>query len=250
MGVYELMEGKEVNGRGVWQMAGGWEYFMYYGSNKEWYIGGRGSMEALTPAALAAADPQQQKNMIGERLYPLIHAAQPELAGKITGMLLEMDNGELLHLLESPDALNNKINEALPQVLEAGGAATGHEDRAPFVKVKAPGGGPSYRQHVFSAIGLSESQIHAMGNPMEHSAEQLEALRLPAWARDGVEERWCWWAGGHDFDVGAWSRDADDHDFDHRCAHCNIGITQAGTTCFSCERGITQAGTTCFSCEL
>merc|ERR1739848_711152 len=36
-------------------------------------------MEPLTPAALAAATPEQQKNMIGERLYPLIHGAQPEL---------------------------------------------------------------------------------------------------------------------------------------------------------------------------
>jgi hypothetical protein len=47
MGVYELVEGKEVNGRGVWQMAGGQELFMYYAINKEWFIGtSRASMEA------------------------------------------------------------------------------------------------------------------------------------------------------------------------------------------------------------
>jgi polyadenylate-binding protein len=71
----------------------------------------------LTAQALASAPPAKQKNMIGERLYPLIQAQQPQRAGKITGMLLEMDNGELLNLLESPDALKAKVNEAV-QVLE------------------------------------------------------------------------------------------------------------------------------------
>ena len=83
--------------------------------------------EPLTAAALANASEDQQKNMIGERLYPLIHAAKPELAGKITGMLLEMDNPELLHLLESPDALQAKIQEAL-QVLEAHQQAQQQQD--------------------------------------------------------------------------------------------------------------------------
>lgn len=72
----------------------------------------------LTAAALAAAPAEAQKQMLGERLYPLINAQQPEYAGKITGMLLEMDNGELLNLLEDNKALDNKISEAM-EVLKA-----------------------------------------------------------------------------------------------------------------------------------
>ena len=48
--------------------------------------------------ALAAAPPGQQKQMIGEALFPKIRNVQPEMAGKITGMLLEMDNAELMGL--------------------------------------------------------------------------------------------------------------------------------------------------------
>merc|ERR1712060_756763 len=49
----------------------------------------------LNAAALAAAPPSVQKQMIGEKLFPAISRFQPELAGKITGMMLEMDNSEL-----------------------------------------------------------------------------------------------------------------------------------------------------------
>jgi polyadenylate-binding protein len=62
---------------------------------------------------LAQAEPGEQKNIIGEELYPRIHATNPDQAGKITGMLLEMDNAELLNLLESPEALHSKIDEAV-----------------------------------------------------------------------------------------------------------------------------------------
>merc|ERR1719446_1747367 len=72
----------------------------------------------LSAAALAAAPPGVQKQMLGEKLYPAISKHQPELAGKITGMMLEMDNSELLILLESEQQLRNKVDEAM-RVLES-----------------------------------------------------------------------------------------------------------------------------------
>ncbi|CAK9054379.1 Polyadenylate-binding protein [Durusdinium trenchii] len=87
--------------------------------------------QQLTAAALAAAPPPAtgqfggkkgpwgpvQKQMIGERLFPAISKHQPELAGKITGMMLEMDNSELLILLDSEHQLKAKVDEAM-RVLE------------------------------------------------------------------------------------------------------------------------------------
>ncbi|XP_063288355.1 LOW QUALITY PROTEIN: polyadenylate-binding protein 1-like [Pelobates fuscus] len=74
--------------------------------------------EPLTASMLASAPPQEQKQMLGERLFPLIQAMHPNLAGKITGMLLEIDNSELLHMLESPESLRSKVDEAVA-VLQA-----------------------------------------------------------------------------------------------------------------------------------
>merc|ERR1719311_1182436 len=72
----------------------------------------------LNAASLAAAPPGVQKQMLGEKLFPAIAKLQPELAGKVTGMMLEMDNSELLMLLESEQQLKIKVDEAL-RVLEA-----------------------------------------------------------------------------------------------------------------------------------
>lgn len=59
---------------------------------------------------LADAPLQEQKQMLGERLFPLISAMYSKLAGKITGMLLEIDNSELLHMLEHRESLKSKVN--------------------------------------------------------------------------------------------------------------------------------------------
>ncbi|KAK4871813.1 hypothetical protein RN001_015937 [Aquatica leii] len=74
--------------------------------------------EPLTASMLASAPPQEQKQMLGERLFPLIQKMYPDLAGKITGMLLEIDNSELLHMLEHNESLKAKVEEAVA-VLQA-----------------------------------------------------------------------------------------------------------------------------------
>jgi polyadenylate-binding protein len=74
--------------------------------------------EPLTSTMLAAAQPAEQKQMLGERLFPLIEAMYASMAGKITGMLLEIDNSELLHMLEHSESLKAKVEEAVA-VLQA-----------------------------------------------------------------------------------------------------------------------------------
>lgn len=69
--------------------------------------------EPLTASMLAAAQPSEQKQMLGERLFPLIENMYSALAGKITGMLLEIDNSELLHMLEHNESLKSKVEEAV-----------------------------------------------------------------------------------------------------------------------------------------
>jgi polyadenylate-binding protein len=73
--------------------------------------------DAFNASQLANMSPRSQKQTLGDYLYPMVHAVQPDLASKITGMLLEMENADILHLLESQEALNAKINEAV-QVLK------------------------------------------------------------------------------------------------------------------------------------
>ncbi|KAB2082670.1 hypothetical protein ES319_A05G213400v1 [Gossypium barbadense] len=63
--------------------------------------------------ALANATPEQQRTMLGESLYPLVERLERDSAAKVTGMLLEMDQTEVLHLLESPEALKAKVAEAM-----------------------------------------------------------------------------------------------------------------------------------------
>lgn len=67
------------------------------------------SQEPLPASMLAAASPQEKKHMLGERFFPLIHHMFPDLAGKITGILIEIDNVELMNMLVDEKLLKDKV---------------------------------------------------------------------------------------------------------------------------------------------
>ncbi|CAN4117165.1 unnamed protein product [Withania somnifera] len=62
---------------------------------------------------LASAPPKKQKQILGEHLYPLVSQHKPNLAAKVTGMLLETDNSELLSLFKSPESLAAMVQKAV-----------------------------------------------------------------------------------------------------------------------------------------
>jgi polyadenylate-binding protein len=60
---------------------------------------------------LSSAHPSVQKQILGDKLYPLVAARHPAVAGKLTGMLLQMDNSEILFLLEDHVALQQELEK-------------------------------------------------------------------------------------------------------------------------------------------
>jgi len=76
----------------------------------------KGQIEAELSAQVLSQYPfEQQKIVLGEKLYPMIGLSQPELAGKITGMFL--DSGwsieELLSLVHDKAKLEQRIADAV-----------------------------------------------------------------------------------------------------------------------------------------
>ncbi|KAI8013427.1 Polyadenylate-binding protein 7 [Camellia lanceoleosa] len=94
-------------------------------------IGSGSEGSEMLSSRLAAASPEQQKQILGERLYPLVQKHKSDLAAKITGMLLEMDNSELLLLLESPESLAAKVEEAVQVLKLSKTKVSGQDSRHP-----------------------------------------------------------------------------------------------------------------------
>ena len=82
--------------------------------------------DPLTMSRLATAGGvHAQKQMIRERLYPLIKPKQPNLAVKITDMLMKLEHSDILAMLDNQDALQKRVDsyshfllQQLPDILK------------------------------------------------------------------------------------------------------------------------------------
>ncbi|KVH98602.1 hypothetical protein Ccrd_023174 [Cynara cardunculus var. scolymus] len=69
-------------------------------------------------SVLAFATPQNQRWILSEHLFPLVEQIERENAAKVTEMLLDsMDLTEVIHLIESPEALKTKVAEAMETII-------------------------------------------------------------------------------------------------------------------------------------
>lgn len=70
------------------------------------------------PMPMPVAEPPagelpNDKEQLGEYLYPLVELKNPQYAAKITGMLLEMDVKQIHNILLDQNQLDKWIDEAL-----------------------------------------------------------------------------------------------------------------------------------------
>ncbi|KAH7828339.1 putative Polyadenylate-binding protein 4 [Monocercomonoides exilis] len=82
---------------------------------------GDGQLRPLTIDSTALADMsvEEQKQHLGEALFPQIQILDAANAGKITGMLLELETTELITLVENVAELKGKVKEAQQVLFEA-----------------------------------------------------------------------------------------------------------------------------------
>ncbi|XP_063418143.1 uncharacterized protein LOC134700922 [Mytilus trossulus] len=137
------------------------------------------SQEPLTAAMLANAPKNEQKQMLGERLFPLIQKVYPDQAEKITGMLLEMDNLDLLNMLTSKELLEAKVREAITVLHDhnANASTTSTEIEPEIDDRQITGPSPTGLSAFLPLEKASKEPITAAPNPNGVSKQTDSCLR-------------------------------------------------------------------------
>ena len=65
------------------------------------------------PTEAPARELPNDKDQLGEYLYPLVEMKNPENAAKVTGMLLEMEIDQIQNIIRNPAQLDKWISEAM-----------------------------------------------------------------------------------------------------------------------------------------
>ena len=65
------------------------------------------------PESLHSHNGDSKKQELGETLYPLVHKSHPTKSNKLTGMLLDLPNDEILNIIDSETLLSEYIEMAL-----------------------------------------------------------------------------------------------------------------------------------------
>ena len=76
---------------------------------------------------LSKMKPDEKKNFVGNNIYQSINAVLGDLAGKITGMLLEAASINIEQLLRDPAYLNEKASEAYNLLITNGHVQPQHQ---------------------------------------------------------------------------------------------------------------------------
>jgi hypothetical protein len=122
MGVYELVDGKEVNGRGVWQQKGGWDghdRFIYYSSTNEWYANDKNAMDVgLASGSLKVASSALTPNKITEawQVWDGAWIAAPKMRAKIFSA--EEKRAAILQQEEERAQVKEAMEQAMAQAQE------------------------------------------------------------------------------------------------------------------------------------
>ena len=73
-------------------------------------------VQSPTASVLTSVPIENQKQMLGDMLYPLVQKINPEIAGQITGMLLQNDNSVLSYMIENTNALEVEVEKIVAAI--------------------------------------------------------------------------------------------------------------------------------------
>lgn len=113
-----------------------------------------------------------QLQQLGERLYPKVFALHPANAQKITGMLLEIPQSQLMSLLGSEENLRVRSDEAMEIIMyrqrsDIGNSGATNDNHGRFLTFR-----------LFTVDALIENNLNSSGGTTQSTANPTSSKRL------------------------------------------------------------------------